>query len=272
MFVIYGSQQGPHRRASRSAAPERAVSGTVTNRNVPPHEFRVNFLHDSKVVTICLVSALFPPKRLFVHTQFDICQPAGRPRDRRLLLPHGGATEAVVHELGNAKEEILVQAYSFTSTPIAKALVDAHKRGVKVTVVLDRSQRLQKYSSADFVNNAGIPTFIDAKHAIAHNKIMIIDGVALITGSINFTKAAEEKNAENLLVLKGDPGLVKKYLENFQEHLEHSERYEGRGGDGLTETVVSIGPGCRDTLLIPQDTIGAGTPPGCGLPPVHKTF
>ena len=142
--------------------------------------------------------------------------------------PHGGATEAVVGELGNAKKEILVQAYSFTSAPIAKALVDAHKRGVKVTVVLDRSQRSEKYSSADFVNNAGIPTYIDAKHAIAHNKIMIIDGATLITGSFNFTKAAEEKNAENLLVIKGDDALVKKYLANFKEHLEHSERLQGR--------------------------------------------
>jgi phosphatidylserine/phosphatidylglycerophosphate/cardiolipin synthase-like enzyme len=101
------------------------------------------------------VSALFPPIRLFVHAQFDICRPAGRPRDRRLLLSHGGLTDAFVHELENAKEKILVQAYSFTSTPIAKALVDAHKRGVKVTVVLDRSKQSQKYSSADFVNNPG---------------------------------------------------------------------------------------------------------------------
>jgi phosphatidylserine/phosphatidylglycerophosphate/cardiolipin synthase-like enzyme len=142
--------------------------------------------------------------------------------------PNGGATDAVVHELANAKKEILVQAYSFTSAPIAKALVDAHKRGEKVTVVLDRSQRSEKYSSADFVNNAGIPTYIDAKHAIAHNKIMIIDGATLITGSFNFTKAAEERNAENLLVIREDDALVKKYLANFTAHLEHSERYEGR--------------------------------------------
>jgi phosphatidylserine/phosphatidylglycerophosphate/cardiolipin synthase-like enzyme len=146
----------------------------------------------------------------------------------RSISPRSGATEAIVRELGNAKQEILVQAYSFTSSSIAKALVDVHKRGVKVTVVLDRSQRSTKYSSADFVNNAGIPTYIDAKHAIAHNKIMIIDQETIITGSFNFTKQAEEKNAENLLVIKGDPGLVKKYLENFDEHLGHSEKYEGR--------------------------------------------
>ena len=116
--------------------------------------------------------------------------------------PKGGCTEAVVRELGNAKATILVQAYSFTSVPIAKALLDAHKRGVEIEVILDKSQRRAKYSSADFVIHAGIPTFIDAKHAIAHNKIMVIDGQTVITGSFNFTKAAEENNAENLLVIR----------------------------------------------------------------------
>jgi phosphatidylserine/phosphatidylglycerophosphate/cardiolipin synthase-like enzyme len=85
--------------------------------------------------------------------------------------PKGGCTEAVVDALGKAKQTVLVQAYSFTSAPIAKALVDAHKRGVKVTAVLDKSQETEKYSSATFVANAGIPVFIDDKHRIAHNKI-----------------------------------------------------------------------------------------------------
>ena len=98
----------------------------------------------------------------------------------------------MVKELGKAKSTVLVQAYSFTSAPIAKALVDAHKRGVKVEVILDKSQKGEKYTSADFVLHAGIPTKIDAKHAIAHNKIMVIDGETVITGSFNFTKAAEE--------------------------------------------------------------------------------
>jgi hypothetical protein len=67
--------------------------------------------------------------------------------------PCGGCTEAVVEALGRAKSTVLVQAYSFTSAPIAKALVEAHRRGVKVEVVLDRSQRTEKYSSATFVRN-----------------------------------------------------------------------------------------------------------------------
>lgn len=69
-------------------------------------------------------------------------------------------------------------------------------------MVLDKSQRREKYTSADFVAHAGVPTYIDDQHAIAHNKIMIIDRQTLVTGSFNFTKAAEERNAENLLVLK----------------------------------------------------------------------
>ena len=125
----------------------------------------------------------------------------------------------MVKELGNAKKMVLVQAYSFTSAPIAKALVDAHKRGVDVRVILDKSQRSEKYSSADFVAHAGILTLIDAKHAIAHNKVMVIDGETVLTGSFNFTKAAEEKNAENLLVIR-DKAIAEKYT----QQLGHSRR------------------------------------------------
>jgi len=116
---------------------------------------------------------------------------------------------------------IFVQAYSFTSAPIAKALVNAHKRGVKVEVILDKSQRSAKYTSATFLTNAGIHTYIDDRHAIAHNKIIIIDKSIVITGSFNFTKAAEEKNAENILVIPSKE-LARLYLENWQEHKEHS--------------------------------------------------
>jgi len=141
--------------------------------------------------------------------------------------PKGGCTEAVVANLSKAKSNVLVQAYSFTSAPIAKALVDAKKRGVDVRVILDKSQQTEKYSEADFLLNAGIPTWIDPKHAIAHNKIMIIDGKTILTGSFNFTKAAEENNAENLLVIV-DQSLAYTYTTNWQAHLKHSQVYAGK--------------------------------------------
>ena len=140
--------------------------------------------------------------------------------------PNGGCTESIVSQIDKAKSEILVQAFSFTSAPIAKALVNAHKRGIKVEAILDKSQKSERYTSATFISNVGIPTYIDSKHAIAHNKIMIIDKETVITGSFNFTKAAEEKNAENLLIIKNED-LAKVYIENWYKHKEHSELYGG---------------------------------------------
>jgi phosphatidylserine/phosphatidylglycerophosphate/cardiolipin synthase-like enzyme len=141
--------------------------------------------------------------------------------------PRGGATEAIVRELDAAQRSVLVQAYSFTSDVIAKALVDAHKRGVQVAVILDDSQDTEQYSDTDFLHNMGIPTYIDEKHGIAHNKVMVIDGLTVLTGSFNFTKAAEERNAENLLVIR-DKKLAGYYEENWRTHQNHSRRYAGR--------------------------------------------
>ena len=141
--------------------------------------------------------------------------------------PHGGCTEAVVDALNSARTTILVQAYSFTSAPIAQALVAAKKRGVQVLVILDKSQRSERYSSADFVAHEGIPTWIDEKPAIAHNKVMVIDGHIVVTGSFNFTKAAEEKNTENLLVID-DPELAVKYTGNWKARQGYSVVYAGR--------------------------------------------
>lgn len=142
--------------------------------------------------------------------------------------PNGGATDAVCREIAAAQREIMVQAYSFTSAPIAQALTAAKKRGISVSVILDKSQESEKYSSADYLAYAGIPTFIDNRHAIAHNKIIIVDRVTIITGSFNFTKAAEEHNAENLLVIHGDVDLAAKYVLNFDDHLNHSVLYAKR--------------------------------------------
>jgi len=141
--------------------------------------------------------------------------------------PQGGCTEAIVSAIVQAKSEILIQAYSFTSAPIAKALIDAHKRGIKIEAILDKSNVTANYSSATYISNNGIPVYIDAAHAIAHNKIMIIDRETVITGSFNFTKAAEEKNAKNLLIIKSKE-LAKTYLENWIKHKGHSYEYKRR--------------------------------------------
>jgi phosphatidylserine/phosphatidylglycerophosphate/cardiolipin synthase-like enzyme len=138
--------------------------------------------------------------------------------------PNGNCTQAIVKEIDSAKKEVLVQAYSFTSVTIAQALLNAKKRGVNVRAILDKSQTSTQYSMATFLYNQGIPVYIDSVHAIAHDKIMIIDRKLVITGSFNFTKAAEEKNAENVLIIRSTK-LAQLYITNWNKHLAHSQEY-----------------------------------------------
>jgi len=163
-----------------------------------------------------------------IFTVAILLQAQKRPSWSVYFSSHGGCADAILKELNKAKSSILVQAYSFTSPLIVKALVTAHKRGVKVEVIVDKSQRTKKYSPADFMSNQGIPTRINAVNTVAHNRVMIIDGKTLITGSFNFTKPGEEKNVGDLMVIR-DKSLAATYVESWKVHWEHSEPYARRG-------------------------------------------
>lgn len=140
--------------------------------------------------------------------------------------PNGGCTDAVVAELRDAKQSVEVQAYSFTSKEIAGALIDAKNRGVKVTIIVDKKDLGEGYSKAGDCAAAGIPVYADGVHPIAHNKIMLIDGRTIVTGSFNFTSQAEHGNAENLVVMHDKPDLYGAYERNFQGHLAHSQGFD----------------------------------------------
>jgi phosphatidylserine/phosphatidylglycerophosphate/cardiolipin synthase-like enzyme len=94
---------------------------------------------------------------------------------------------------------------------MARALVDAKRRDVTVSVILDQSQQSERDNQVSFLRNADIRILV-YPHAIDHNKVMVIDGETVITGSFNFTAAAEERNAENLLIID-DKTLAKRYTE-----------------------------------------------------------
>ena len=173
---------------------------------------------------------------IFLSLLFAVVFPASLPAAdlvlngapaRAFFSPRGGCTEAIVGQIDKARSELLIQAYSFTSREIAAAIVRAHKRGVRVEIVLDKSNHAEKYSAADFTARAGVPTCIDARHAIAHNKIMILDRETVITGSFNFTKAAEDSNAENVLIIRSVE-LADLYRRNWEAHRAHSGEYRPR--------------------------------------------
>jgi hypothetical protein len=73
----------------------------------------------------------------------------------------GDCGTVLVAEIAKAERELLVQAYKFTEPRIIAAIIAAHRRGVLVTVILDKISASQKGEGADPVHDAGIPTFID---------------------------------------------------------------------------------------------------------------
>lgn len=137
--------------------------------------------------------------------------------------------------MNTARKQVLVEAYSFTSKPIAEALIEAEKRGVEVEVILDKSQEQARGSEADLIAESGIPTFIDPAYRIAHDKVMIIDGSKVITGSFNFTRSAEEYNAENMLVISNDPSLAVQYETIWKKHLAQSKLYHSKSHTSETQ-------------------------------------
>ena len=110
-----------------------------------------------------------------------------------------------------------MMAYSFQSKDIVDALIRAQKRGVKVRAVIDK-RRNQGEVSLKAIARAqenGIDVRIDGHYHIQHDKVMIVDGNTLETGSFNFAKSAETENSENVLVIRDEPEVIRQYQTHF---------------------------------------------------------
>jgi len=131
--------------------------------------------------------------------------------------------QLIIDKIRMAQKHVYVQAYSFTSDRIAKALNEVHKRGVEVKVILD-DDKADKKSELDFLSRKGIDTYLDSKHEKAHSKVILIDGQTIITGSFNFSDRDEENKADNVVVIENKPKLMDAYEANFRAHLAHSKK------------------------------------------------
>jgi phosphatidylserine/phosphatidylglycerophosphate/cardiolipin synthase-like enzyme len=146
------------------------------------------------------------------------------------FTPGDDAARIIVQALQASRHQVLVQAFSFTHRDIARALIQARARGVDVQVIADAEQtELIEHSVIPELAAAGVPVFLDEEHVAAHNKVMVIDegqpSAAVITGSFNFTFAAQFRNAENLLLLRGGPRIARAYADNWRRHRAHSRPY-----------------------------------------------
>lgn len=135
--------------------------------------------------------------------------------------PDESCARLIITAIDSARAQIRVQAYSFTRQDIAAALIRAAQRGVDVGVIIDRQHAFEKSGMMPKLSEAGITVLVDSVKGLAHSKVMIIDATVVVTGSYNFTSAAERRNAENLLIVS-DPGLAARYLMNWQKRQAES--------------------------------------------------
>jgi phosphatidylserine/phosphatidylglycerophosphate/cardiolipin synthase-like enzyme len=183
-------------------------------------------------LTIAALSVLLLPPPCFAEPPCDI-NASGIPQwtiqsaPEVVFSPNGGATDLVVKTIGQAHASIRVAAYSFTSKPIAEALVKAKKSGIDVRVVVDKSNATARYTVATFLANQRVLVRVDYRYAMMHDKFIVVDGLAVETGSFNFTAAAEAKNAENVLVLH-DPAVAQRYGLEWERLWGESEEMKGR--------------------------------------------
>ncbi len=147
---------------------------------------------------------------------FGSCTSSNENSMRVYFSPHGGAEEAIVEAIENAQSEILVQAYSLTSQPIVDALIKMHKDSVNVRLILDRQAETgeKEKDALRQLNTEKISVKIDGVAGLAHNKVMIIDSVITITGSYNYSRNAEERNRENLIIIR-DRTIAMDYLDHW---------------------------------------------------------
>jgi phospholipase D len=173
------------------------IIGFVCGLAVHDHNIQ-DFFGGNKVTTVASDPVLIGT------SEIDLC-----------FTPPSGCGKVIADLISKANESIYVQAYGITSTEIANELISAHGRGVKVRVLLDKSNLQDRYSKMKLLQEAGIDV-------IAHNKVIIIDLQKVITGSFNFTKSADSRNTENVIIVN-DREIAERYLQNWLSRKQKNE-------------------------------------------------
>lgn len=148
-----------------------------------------------------------------------------------LFTPWDDAEGALLKAIGKARRTIHIQAYVFTSRNIGWALGEAKKRGVQVEMLADADQVTKNDRSLiHLLHDSGIPIWLEVRYASAHNKVMLIDAEdrepVVVTGSYNYSFSAQARNAENLVILRGNAPLARAYLDNWRRHQAEALPYE----------------------------------------------
>ena len=128
--------------------------------------------------------------------------------------PGSETISPLLHEINSAQKTINFMVFSFTHDKIGKAMRYQHEKGINVGGVFDENQ-ITKYSEYHLMQEAGMDVKIDKTSGTMHHKVIIIDEETVITGSYNFSRNAEIRNSENLLIIKGNKDIAREYINEY---------------------------------------------------------
>lgn len=126
----------------------------------------------------------------------------------------GGCAGLIIDLISRANESIHIMMYGFTLDELADALIDAAERGIEVKILIESETTGWRGSEHEKLIAHGVSVKLDSNPNLMHHKVMIIDGVILVTGSYNWTWSAEKENDENVVVIE-DPTIASIYEKEF---------------------------------------------------------
>ena len=154
---------------------------------------------------------------------------AGKGEIELAFAPSDDTEKVVINLIRGARKSLEVHAYAFTSRNIADAMVAAQRRGVRVEVLADaQMNRREKGNAIPRLLAADVPVAFETRYNAAHNKVLIVDAegprCAVLTGSYNFTWSADNRNAENILIVRDHCELARAYRANWLRHRKEATR------------------------------------------------
>jgi cardiolipin hydrolase len=121
----------------------------------------------------------------------------------------------IAHRFASARQTADVCVFTVTDDRITRAVLDCHRRGVKVRIITDNEKAFDPGSDVGRLREAGVPLKVDATPFHMHHKFAVFDRQRLVNGSYNWTRGAAEQNEENLIDT-GDPALVAAFAGAFE--------------------------------------------------------
>jgi phospholipase D len=121
----------------------------------------------------------------------------------------------VIKELSSAKNSVIFATYTFTEPSMGTAVILAHVNGLYVKGIIEKQNIKADSSQYPRFLSQGIDVKPDKNSALMHHKFFVIDNSTVITGSFNPTKAADESNDDNLVVIRNS-AIARQYAQEFQ--------------------------------------------------------